>query len=57
MKTLVKKANKLTMVRDMDIAIIMRKNGQYYTYSSTDEESWAPTMEQIVVDTPVWALF
>jgi hypothetical protein len=48
MKTLVKKARKLTKVHDMDIAIIMRKNGQYYTYSSTDEKSWPPTMEQIV---------
>ena len=47
-KTLVKRAHKLAMVHNIDIAIIMHKNRQYCTYRSLDHESWPPTMKQIV---------
>ena len=47
-KTLVRQAHKLATVHNIDIAIIMHKNGQYCTYRSLDHESWPPTMKQIV---------
>jgi hypothetical protein len=47
-RTLFKKAHKLAKVHEIDIAIIMRKNGRYFTYRSLDQESWPPTMKQIV---------
>jgi hypothetical protein len=47
-KTLFKKAHKLAKVHKIDIAVIMHENGRYYTYRSTDQESWPPTMKQIV---------
>ena len=47
-KTLFKKAHKLATVHKIDIAIIMRQNDRYYTYRSMDQESWPPTMKQIV---------
>jgi hypothetical protein len=47
-KTLFKKAHKLAKVHDIDIAVIMHKNGQYVTYRSKNHESWPPTMKQIV---------
>jgi hypothetical protein len=47
-KTLFKKAHKLAKVHKIDIAVIMHKNGRYYTYRSTDQESWPPTIKQIV---------
>ena len=47
-RTLFKKAHKLAKVHKVDIAVIMHENGRYYTYRSTDQESWPPTMKQIV---------
>jgi hypothetical protein len=47
-KTLFKKAHKLAKVHGIDIAVIMHKNGRYFTYRSLDQESWPPTMKQIV---------
>jgi hypothetical protein len=46
-KTLFKKAHRLE-VHEIDIAIIVHKNGRYYTYRSMDQEAWPPTMKQIV---------
>jgi hypothetical protein len=46
--TLFKNAHKLAKVHKIDIAVIMHENGRYFTYRSTDQESWPPTMEQIV---------
>jgi hypothetical protein len=56
-KTLFKKAHKLAKVYDIDIAIIMHKNGQYFTYRSMDQESWPPTMKQIVRRNPCLAFY
>ena len=47
-KALIKRAHKFGKVHGVDIAIIMRKNGRYDTYRSMDQESWPPTMKQIV---------
>jgi hypothetical protein len=52
-RTLVKQAHKLATVHNVDIAIIMHKNGQYFTYRSVDRESWPPTMKQIVRRNPL----
>ena len=42
------KAYKPAKVHGIDIAVIMHKNGRYFTYRSLDQESWPPTMKQIV---------
>jgi hypothetical protein len=55
-KTLFKKAHRLSKAYDIDIAIIMHKNGQYFTYRSVDRESWPPTMKQIVRRNPLSGL-
>lgn len=49
--TLFEKAHMLAKVHNIDIALIMYENGRYHTYRSTDQESWPPTMEQIVRQT------
>ena len=51
-KSLIKRAHKFEKVHGVDIAIIMCKNGQYDTYRSMDQESWSPTMKQIVSQYP-----
>lgn len=45
-KTLVKKAYKLAKLCDVDVALIVYKNGRYHTYRSV--ESWLPCIKQIV---------
>lgn len=46
---LFKKASEHGKLCDADVAVIVRKNGRFYTYRSTDEKSWPPSIEQIVV--------
>ena len=48
-KTLVKKAHELATLCDVDVALIVHKDGRYYTYRSI--ESWLPCMKQIVSST------
>jgi hypothetical protein len=47
-RCVVKKAYELGELCDIDIAVIIRKNGRYYTYRSVDDDSWPPSMCQIV---------
>ena len=49
---LFKKAYELGKLCDADVAVIVRKNGRFYTYRSTGEESWPPSMAQIVSSIP-----
>ena len=43
-----KKAYELGKYCDADVAVIIHKNGRYFTYRSTDQGSWPPSMEKIV---------
>ena len=48
-KTLLKKAYELGKLCDIDVAVIIHKNGHYHTYRSA--KSWLPCMKQIVSST------
>jgi len=45
---LVKKAGQLARLCHADLALIIRKNGRYYAYRSTDHDQWPPTITEIV---------
>jgi hypothetical protein len=47
-KSLFKKAHELGVLCNVDVAVIVRKNGRYFTYRSTNQESWPPAMKEIV---------
>jgi hypothetical protein len=47
-KTLLKKVYELGKYYDVDVALIIRQNGQYITYRSIDLESFPPSMKEIV---------
>jgi hypothetical protein len=47
-KTLLRKAYELGKLCDVDVAVILHKNGRYFTYRSIDKESWPPSMKEIV---------
>jgi hypothetical protein len=47
-KTLLKKAYELGTFPGINVAIIIRKRGQYSTYTSTSQESFPPTMAEII---------
>ena len=51
--TLFKKAYELGQLPDVEVAVIIRANGRYYTYRSTEQASWPPDIEQIVSYTPL----
>lgn len=51
--TLVKKAHELGKLCDVDIAVIICRNGRYFTYRSMDRQSWPPSMEQIEISYPL----
>jgi hypothetical protein len=51
-KTLLKKAYELGKLCDVDVAVILYKNGRYLTYRS--KESWLPCMKQIVSIIPLY---
>ena len=55
---LVKKADQLARLCHADLALIIRKNGRYYTYRSTDHDRWPPTITEIVGKdlTDIWVL-
>ena len=46
--TLVKKAYELGKLCEVDVAVIICRNGRYFTYRSLDQQSWPPSMESIV---------
>ena len=46
--TLLKKVHELGGRCDVDVALIIRRNGRFITYRSIDLESWPPPMDQIV---------
>jgi hypothetical protein len=45
---LFKKAHTFSRDFDMDVAVIIHKNGRYYTYRSNDQQAWPPSMDMIV---------
>ena len=45
---LVIKADELAQLCHADLALIIRKNGRYYTYCSIDHNQWPPPMTEIV---------
>jgi hypothetical protein len=47
-KTLLKKAHELGKYDGVDVAVIIRQNGKFFTYRSVDHKSWPPSMEEIV---------
>ena len=47
-KTLLKKVYELGKYYDVDVVLIIRQNGQYITYRSTDLESFPPSMKEFV---------
>jgi hypothetical protein len=47
-ETLFKKVYKLGKYDGVDVALILRQNGRYFTYRSIDLESWPPSMKEIV---------
>ena len=53
---LIKKADQLARLCHADAALIIGRNGRYYTYRSTDHEHWPPTISEIVSNTTVWRL-
>ncbi len=50
---LMKKADQLARLCHADVALIIRRNGRYYTYRSTDHEQWPPTISEIVSNVPL----
>jgi hypothetical protein len=47
-ETLLKKAYELGKDYGVDVALIIRQNGQFFTYRSLDLKSWPPSMKEIV---------
>jgi hypothetical protein len=47
-KTLLRKVYELGKYYDVDVALIIRQNGQFTTYRSIDLESFPPSMKEIV---------
>jgi hypothetical protein len=45
---IMKKAHQLSKLCSAEIAIIIKKEGRYYTFRSTEAKSWPPSMEEIV---------
>lgn len=48
-----KKADQLARLCHAEVALIIRRNGRYYTYRSTDHEQWPPTRSEIVSNIPM----
>ncbi|KAF6238713.1 hypothetical protein HO173_003219 [Letharia columbiana] len=45
---LVKRADQLARLCHADLALIIRENGRYYMYQSTNHDQWPPTITEIV---------
>ena len=47
-RTIFKKAHELGKLCDVDIAVIVGRNGRYWMYKNVEEASFPPSMRQIV---------
>jgi SRF-type transcription factor (DNA-binding and dimerisation domain) len=47
-KTLFKKVHELGEYDGIDVALIIRQNGRFFTYRSINREFWPPSMKEIV---------
>ena len=47
-KTIIKKVSELGEYDGVEVALIIRHNGRFFTYRSVDHESWPPPMKDIV---------
>jgi hypothetical protein len=47
-KTVLKKVYELGEYDGVEVALIIRQNGRFFTYRSLDHESWPPPMKEIV---------
>lgn len=47
-KSLFRKAYELEKLCDIDVAVILHKNGYYLTYKSINKESWSSSIKKIV---------
>src|SRR5450432_4877420 len=47
-KTVLKKVYELGEYDGIDVALIIRQNGRFFTYRSINHESWPPSMKEIV---------
>jgi hypothetical protein len=47
-ETLFKKVYKLGKYDGVNVALILRQNGQYFTYRSINLESWPPSIKEII---------
>ena len=45
---MIKKADKLARFCDADVALIIRRDGRYYTYCSIDYKQWPPSLAEII---------
>jgi len=45
---LFKKANELGLLGETDVYVVIRHRNRLYTYTSTDQALWPPTLEEIV---------
>jgi len=48
-----KKADQLARLCHADVAVIIRRNGRYYTYRSTDHDQWPPAITEIKESYPL----
>ena len=51
--SLMRKADQLARLYHADVALVIRRNGRYYTYRSIDNDRWPPTIEEIVYINPI----
>ena len=47
-KSLIKKANELSILCNTDLYLVMYQSGRYYIYSSTDRQGWPPNRNDLV---------
>jgi SRF-type transcription factor (DNA-binding and dimerisation domain) len=47
-KTLLKKVYEFGEYDGIEVALIIRQNGRFFTYRSVDHEFWPPSMKEIV---------
>jgi hypothetical protein len=46
--SLFRKAYELGKLCNVDVVVILHKDGRYFTYRSMDKESWPPSIKEIV---------
>ena len=51
---LIKKVDQLARLCHVDVVLIIRRNGRYYTYRSTDHERWSFSIIEIVRRNPLY---